>query len=185
MVSTPGLSQALTLSTVPPTATPYNTFVPVGTSRPGTPTPSPGELGDYVSRCLIAGPDAPAEAAIQLPNCMASGSYTVTAEAVAGKPTTVLVDVTDRCFWTISFIAWDDSGWHVQSVEPFLNEDRGSYINAYERELAPTNPLPDARLIEDGGATYLGAIHLDSGCGSGPHDGYLLLRLDGATWHLA
>jgi hypothetical protein len=175
--------------TIPPTATPYNTFVPISTSQPLPTLPPEDELSSTILHCLTGGPVTAPEAAAQLPDCMTSGTYTVTAEEANGTPATVLIDVKSDCFQSTSLIAWQDNGWHVQPATPFLQLDSGTYFNGYANGVTgpPSdgpNPLPRARLVETNGVTYLGIPHLNAGCGSGPQDRYILLRLDGDSWQL-
>jgi hypothetical protein len=130
--------------------------------------------------CLGDGPagNSPEEVS----ECATSATYDATVGKIDGPPPTLLVDFNSkqRCFETVSFIAWFDSdGKHVQSAEPFLYDDPGSYLGS-GFQIPEKAVFPE--VITENGETFLGIPHLEAACGSGLYFRFLFLHLKDGQW---
>jgi hypothetical protein len=84
-----------------------------------------------------------------------------------------------------TLIAWQEGdAWQVQSTDEALRE---SWVTSWpgQRFDSGTWIGVHPRLVNDAGHLYLGVITGHADCGSGPHQGYLLLTLEEGRWTVA
>lgn len=169
----------------PPTDTPQPTYPPPPTPR--------ADLESRLEECAGVMEDGADPAGTfrqciedlpyQLPSYVKSVSGRVT--RADGTVPLVLIDMPWGICQSQTFVAWQQGdAWQVQSTDTTLRDLLVTSWPGQSFDSGTWTSLPP-RLIDDAGQLYLGVIIGHADCGSGPHQGYVLLSLREGSWTVA
>lgn len=173
-----GESQPATTATPTPVRHETVTFA-VSPGPPASHVLDVGLLSEAITNCLGSAGTAATDALSSISGCRYPEGTEADAQIASGDLPVVLVDLRRQCFEAVSYIAWWQDGWHLQSAEGFLQADAGSVINGF---VASTGDRARVTMLDD---ATLGIIQENADCGSGaPQEAFLLLKLVDSAWSL-
>ena len=171
-------------------------FTPTPTPDPTSPPPPTprANLEERLDECAAALPDGADPTGVfndcltKVPDLVPAHTTTIPWSVTSsdGPIPLVAIDVPYGICQSQTFIAWREGteGWQVQSTDEVLRE---SGVTSWPNQTtgSGTAARVPPRVISEDGRLYLGVIIGRAGCGSGPHNSYVLLSFGGREWRLS